>query len=175
MYQRLFATGTRLREGLAAAARKHGLPAQVSGEPPVFDIFFTDREVVDYRATFTADRDRIKRFNQELVRRRVVKAVNKIYVSLAHTDEDVDGNTRHLRSGARGDRRRRPESRGTSMNLSRSDLLKLGGATLAGAPVRSLRPAARRRPSAAAPSASAAYDPPHFDPLLTASYTTISL
>ena len=90
MYQRLFKTGTRLREGLAAAARKHGLAAQVSGEPPVFDIFFTDREVVDYRATLTADRDRIKRFNQELVRRGVVKAVNKIYVSLAHTDKDVE-------------------------------------------------------------------------------------
>ena len=26
----------------------------------------------------------------ELVRRKVVKAVNKIYVSLAHTDKDVD-------------------------------------------------------------------------------------
>jgi len=90
MYQRLFKTGTRLRDGLAAAARKHGVPAQVSGEPPVFDIFFTDREVVDYRATLTADRDRIKRFNQELVRRKVVKAVNKIYVSLAHTDKDVE-------------------------------------------------------------------------------------
>jgi glutamate-1-semialdehyde 2,1-aminomutase len=90
MYQRLFTTGRRLREGLAAAARKHGLAAQVSGEPPVFDIFFTDRPVVDYRATLTADRDRIKRFNQELVRRKVVKAVNKIYVSLAHTDKDVD-------------------------------------------------------------------------------------
>ena len=90
MYQRFFKTGTRLREGLAAAARKHGVPAQVSGEPPVFDIFFTDREVVDYRATLTADRDRIKRFNQELVRRKVVKAVNKIYVSLAHTDKDVE-------------------------------------------------------------------------------------
>src|SRR5437016_1946002 len=89
MYPRLFKTGTRLREGLAAAARKHGLAAQVSGEPPVFDIFFTDREVVDYRATLTADRDRIKRFNQELVRRGVVKAANKIYVSLAHTDKDV--------------------------------------------------------------------------------------
>src|SRR5262247_65072 len=44
MYQQLFKTGTRLREGLAAAARNHGLAAQVSGEPPVFDIFFTDRE-----------------------------------------------------------------------------------------------------------------------------------
>src|SRR5213594_4370683 len=89
-YQRLFQTGTRLREGLAVAARKHGVAAQVSGEPPVFDIFFTDREVVDYRATLTADRDRIKRFNQELVARGMVKAVNKIYVSLAHTDKDVD-------------------------------------------------------------------------------------
>ena len=89
-YQRLFRTGTRLREGLAAAAAKHGLAAQVSGEPPVFDIFFTDRPIVDYRATLTADRDRIKRFNQELVARGMVKAVNKIYVSLAHSDQDVD-------------------------------------------------------------------------------------
>ena len=89
-YDRLFRTGTRLRQGLAAAARKHGVAAQVSGEPPVFDIFFTDREILDYRATLTADRAKIKRFNEELVRRGVVKAVNKIYVSLAHTDADVD-------------------------------------------------------------------------------------
>src|SRR5882724_9610141 len=89
-YERLFRTGTRLRDGLAAAVRKHGLAARVTGEPPVFDIFFTDREIVDYRATLTADREQIKRFNQELVRRRVVKAVNKIYVSLAHTDKDVE-------------------------------------------------------------------------------------
>ena len=89
-YQRLFAIGTRLRDGLAAAARKHGLPAQVSGEPPVFDIIFTDRAVVDYRATLTADRRRIALFNEECLRRGVVKAVNKIYVSLAHTDADVE-------------------------------------------------------------------------------------
>jgi glutamate-1-semialdehyde 2,1-aminomutase len=89
-YERLFRTGTRLRDGLAAAARKHGLAAQVSGEPPVFDIFFTDHPILDYRATLTADRDRIKRFNQELVRRGVVKAVNKVYVSLAHSEADVD-------------------------------------------------------------------------------------
>jgi glutamate-1-semialdehyde 2,1-aminomutase len=89
-YERLFRTGARLKQGLAAAVARHGVAAQVSGEPPVFDLFFTDREIVDYRATLTADRDRIRRFNQELVRRGVVKAVNKIYVSLAHTDADVD-------------------------------------------------------------------------------------
>jgi glutamate-1-semialdehyde 2,1-aminomutase len=89
-YERLFGTGTRLRDGLVAAVRKHGVAAQVSGEAPVFDIFFTDRAILDYRATLTADRDQIKRFNQELVRRGVVKAVNKIYISLAHSDADVD-------------------------------------------------------------------------------------
>jgi len=45
---------------------------------------------VDYRATLTADGSRIRRFNAECLRRGVVKAVNKIYVSLAHTDADVD-------------------------------------------------------------------------------------
>src|SRR5436309_2602199 len=89
-YPKLFGTGTRLRDGLAAAVLKHGVAAQVSGEPPVFDSFCTDHPIVDYRATLTADRERIKRFNAELLRRGVVKAVNKIYVSLAHTDEDVD-------------------------------------------------------------------------------------
>jgi len=89
-YERLFKTGGRLRDGLAAALRKHGLAAQVSGEPPVFDLFFTDRPIVDYRATLTADRDRLTRFNRELLQRGVVKAVNKVYVSLAHTDRDVD-------------------------------------------------------------------------------------
>ncbi len=89
-YQKLFATGARLRDGLAALARKHGMPAQVSGEPPVFDIIFTDRPVVDYRATLTADRRRIALFNEECLKRGVVKAVNKIYVSLAHSDADVD-------------------------------------------------------------------------------------
>ena len=54
------------------------------------DLFFTDRPVVDYRATLTADRAKITRFNQELLRRGAVKAVNKIYVSLAHSEADVE-------------------------------------------------------------------------------------
>jgi glutamate-1-semialdehyde 2,1-aminomutase len=67
-----------------------GVPCVLNEAGGLLSVFFTDRPVVDYRATLTADRDRIKRFNQELVRRHVVKAVNKIYVSIAHTDADVD-------------------------------------------------------------------------------------
>jgi glutamate-1-semialdehyde 2,1-aminomutase len=90
VYAKIFATGKRLQDGLAAAARKHGLAAQVSGEPPVFDIIFTDSPVVDYRATLTADRRRIALFNEECLKRGVIKASNKIYVSLAHSEADVD-------------------------------------------------------------------------------------
>jgi glutamate-1-semialdehyde aminotransferase len=62
----------------------------VSGEPPVFDFLFTDGAIVDYRATLTANRARIRLFNEGCLRAGVVKAVNKLDVSLAHTDADVD-------------------------------------------------------------------------------------
>jgi glutamate-1-semialdehyde 2,1-aminomutase len=88
-YERLFATGTRLMRGLEAAARRAGLPAQVAGEAPVFEIYFTDRPITDYRATLGADRDRHAAFTRELLTRGVVKAAQKFYVSLVHGDDEV--------------------------------------------------------------------------------------
>jgi glutamate-1-semialdehyde 2,1-aminomutase len=88
-YERLFATGARLKDGLAQAARKAGLTAQVAGEAPVFEIYFTDRPITDYRATLTADRALHAAFTQEMIRRGVVKAAAKFYVSLVHGEEEV--------------------------------------------------------------------------------------
>jgi glutamate-1-semialdehyde 2,1-aminomutase len=89
-YARLFATGTRLKDGLAAAARSVGLAAQVAGEPPVFEIFFTDRPITDYRASLAADRELHAAFTRAMLERGVVKAAGKFYVSLAHGADDVD-------------------------------------------------------------------------------------
>ncbi|HLF48936.1 MAG TPA: aminotransferase class III-fold pyridoxal phosphate-dependent enzyme [Methylomirabilota bacterium] len=88
-YERLFATGARLKDGLAQAVRKAGLTAQVVGEAPVFEIYFTDRPITDYRATLTADRALHAAFTQEMIRRGVVKAAAKFYVSLVHGEEEV--------------------------------------------------------------------------------------
>jgi glutamate-1-semialdehyde 2,1-aminomutase len=88
-YERLFATGARLKQGLQAAARRAGLAAQVAGEAPVFEIYFTDRPIVDYRATLSADQARHAAFTRELLARGVVKAAQKFYVSLVHTDLEV--------------------------------------------------------------------------------------
>jgi glutamate-1-semialdehyde 2,1-aminomutase len=88
-YERLFATGTRIKTALQAAADAAGLPAHVAGEAPVFEIYFTDRPITDYRATLTADRARHRAFTDELIRRGVVKAAQKFYVSLAHGEDEI--------------------------------------------------------------------------------------
>jgi glutamate-1-semialdehyde 2,1-aminomutase len=88
-YERLFTTGRRIKTALQAAADSAGLAAYVAGEAPVFEIYFTDRPITDYRATLTADRARHRTFTDELIRRGVVKAAQKFYVSLAHGEDEV--------------------------------------------------------------------------------------
>jgi hypothetical protein len=41
--------------GLSELVQKSRLPAQVVGEPVVFDVLFTDQPVVDYRSVQKAD------------------------------------------------------------------------------------------------------------------------
>ena len=88
-YETLHGTGRCLMAGLAELAQKSGLPAQVVGEPVVFDILFTGEPVTDYRSLQKADGALARSFTTELIKRGVVKNTQKIYMSLAHTDADV--------------------------------------------------------------------------------------
>jgi glutamate-1-semialdehyde 2,1-aminomutase len=88
-YETLHGTGRRLMAGLAELAQRSGLPAQVVGEPVVFDILFTAEPVTDYRSLQKADGGLARAFTTELIKRGVVKNTQKMYMSLAHTDADV--------------------------------------------------------------------------------------
>jgi glutamate-1-semialdehyde 2,1-aminomutase len=88
-YEAIHGTGRAIMTGLAELAGRSGLPAQVVGEPVVFDLLFTDRPVVDYRSLQTADAALGKAFTTELIKRGVVKNSQKMYVSLVHTAADV--------------------------------------------------------------------------------------
>ena len=88
-YARLFDTGRKLMDGLANAMRNAGVEAQVCGEPCVFDIVFTAEPVVDYWSSVSGDKDRAARFDALLQEHGVLKGM-KFYVSLAHTQDDVD-------------------------------------------------------------------------------------
>jgi len=89
-YEGVFANGRRLMDTLSELLKKHGFKAQVIGEPPLFDIIFTDQPVKDYRDTLKADTALQKRFNQALRARGIMKGESKYYVSVAHTQADID-------------------------------------------------------------------------------------
>ena len=89
-YEGVFANGRRLMDALSELLKKHGIKAQVIGEPPLFDIIFTDQPIKDYRDTLKADTAILKRFNQALRARGIMKGDSKYYVSVAHTQADID-------------------------------------------------------------------------------------
>ena len=88
-YERIFATGHRLMDELQRMLSEAEIPARVVGEAPLFDVFFTETEITDYRSTLTADKRMLARFNESLLAQGVLKGDTKFYVSLAHTPEDV--------------------------------------------------------------------------------------
>jgi glutamate-1-semialdehyde 2,1-aminomutase len=88
-YDRVFATGRRLMQGLAEMIRERGLPAQVIGEPVLFDIIFAEGEVFDYRSGLQQDADALRRFNLALRKQGVLKGDSKFYVSTVHDTDDV--------------------------------------------------------------------------------------
>ena len=90
-YERLHGTGRRLREALEELCREAEIPALTTGEDPTFDILFMDQPVSDYRSTLANDRGITEQFNVGLLERGVLKGwPSKFYMSLAHSDEDVD-------------------------------------------------------------------------------------
>jgi glutamate-1-semialdehyde 2,1-aminomutase len=89
-YRRLFSTGHALRQGLAGLLKQYGMPGQVLGEDPLFDVVFTDEPVNDYRGVLTQNRELLRRFNGELLARGILKGSSKMYMSVAHTLTDVE-------------------------------------------------------------------------------------
>jgi glutamate-1-semialdehyde 2,1-aminomutase len=107
VYPRLFALGEALRTGLRAGLREEGVTAHVQGDGPLAAVVFTDGEVVDYRSAFRGDRQRARAFLLGLFRRGVFlnPMSTKLYLSLAHTEREIDAFLEAARAALREDRR----------------------------------------------------------------------
>lgn len=92
VYERLFALGERLRAGLRAILAKLDIQAQVLGDGPLCALAFTDQPVVDYRSAYRADHARSRAFNLGLFANGIFlnPMSTKLYLSLAHSEEDID-------------------------------------------------------------------------------------
>jgi glutamate-1-semialdehyde 2,1-aminomutase len=89
-YEALFARGRRLMEALQASFDKAGIPAQVKGEPPAFQPWFSSDEVFDFRSSQRCDPKPGFDLAEGLLGRGVLKAHEKFFVSMVHTDADID-------------------------------------------------------------------------------------
>jgi glutamate-1-semialdehyde 2,1-aminomutase len=92
VYERLHTLGDRFARGLRHAGETARVPLQVLGDGPVLQVFFTDRRPLrNHRDLLRADRKKAVQFGYELIRRGVYCTPGgKLYLSLAHSDADID-------------------------------------------------------------------------------------
>jgi len=90
-YEKLYNLGNMAREGLKKVMEKRGIKGMVLGEGPITQIAFTDREVFDYRSTYSADRKKQREFSLSLFRKGIFlnPLGTKLYISLAHREDDI--------------------------------------------------------------------------------------
>ncbi|MCI0781568.1 MAG: aminotransferase class III-fold pyridoxal phosphate-dependent enzyme [Chloroflexi bacterium] len=88
-YEGLRATGKQVREALVDICSQHGVPVQMCGEDAIFDVYFTDRPVANYRDGLAGDSQMMARLNAGLLERGVLKGTQKFYPSVVHTEADV--------------------------------------------------------------------------------------
>ena len=89
-YEGLRETGGKVRKALVDICAQNGVAVQMCGEDTIFDVYFTDRPVFNYRDGLAADSGMMARFNAGLLERGVLKGGQKYYPSVVHTDEDVE-------------------------------------------------------------------------------------
>ena len=91
VYDRLQAIGDRLRREIPAQGARAGLDVQAIGDGPVVQVFFGAAPLRTYRDVLATDQQRRKQYGVQLVQRGVLtNPGEKLYLSLAHTDADLD-------------------------------------------------------------------------------------
>lgn len=105
MYERLFAVSDRLRLGLEQVFADAGISADVAGIGPVFQVWFTERPIRNYRdAARFARHDVFRRWWEGMLDRGVLfhpGAFENLFISFAHSDDDIDCTLAAARATAR--------------------------------------------------------------------------
>ena len=90
VYENLFTTGNTIKDSLQDMLDQAKIPANVIGEAPVFDVYFTSNDIFDYRSSQKADKDKQAKFTSLLLERGIYKNHNKFYISISHNQKDVE-------------------------------------------------------------------------------------
>jgi len=90
-YEKLYGTTERIKGGLRELLSERGMSADVNGEGPLFQVFFTDETVTDYPGVLRSDRAKSREFGLRCIERGLfLNPGEKFYVSLAHDVDDIE-------------------------------------------------------------------------------------
>ena len=89
-YDRLRDLGQQLMSMATEALNAHDIPHRIVGDPTLFEVVFTDRDVSNYRDVLTSNAERTAKFNAVLRQEGLFKSPGKTYPCLALTDADLD-------------------------------------------------------------------------------------
>ena len=89
-YEKLFATGRQIRLALERMLAEAEIPARVVGVDALFDVYFTETDITDYRSTLLANKQMVLRFNELPLESGVFRGDTKFCLSTAHTQDDVN-------------------------------------------------------------------------------------
>ncbi|MEL7281394.1 MAG: aminotransferase class III-fold pyridoxal phosphate-dependent enzyme, partial [Pseudomonadota bacterium] len=88
-YEALRRTGQRLMSAATEALNNHGISHSVAGDPTLFELVFTNRDVRNYRDVLQSDTRAAVRFNEVLRGEGLFKSPGKTYPCLALTEADL--------------------------------------------------------------------------------------
>ena len=96
-YEKIHGAGAAIRQALVEICNENGVPVQSCGEDAIFDVYFSEQPVSNYRDTLAADTAMMTRFNTGLLKRGILKGAQKYYPSAVHTDEDIEKTIQAMR------------------------------------------------------------------------------
>ena len=89
-YPKMHGAGAAIRTALIDICNEPGIPVQSCGEDAIFDVYFSEQPISNYRDTLSADGAMMTRFNTGLLERGVLKGAQKYYPSAVHSDADIE-------------------------------------------------------------------------------------
>ena len=89
-YQKLRQVGQKLMDGASESLSSFGIEHRIVGDPALFDILFSEKDIVNYRDTLRADLGKSNKFNKVLRENGIFKASAKLYPCLALDSDDIE-------------------------------------------------------------------------------------
>ena len=105
VYAALEKSSARLAQGLAAAAEEAGTPARVTRVGSLLTLFFTSHDPVDWQSASRSDTRRFAAYFRRMLERGIYLAPSQyeaLFVSLAHTDEQIEKTITTAREALKG-------------------------------------------------------------------------